>query len=493
MKTTKRESNYRTLPTDIGDLALKRNYTPSAGDKHFLDRTVSRRWSHLAVAIHLMVFRNLGYFVPLARVPDRIRTHIASCLGLVRMPPPSTLEKYDTSGSKRTHIEALRAYLGVKPFRKESEAWLFDVALRAAETKHDVSDIISVLCEELVHHAYEIPAFEEVLKKTADRAQRQVTDQHLGRIATALTPATRKVIDELLTRRPGDILTGWQQLKREPRAPSPHEARAMLHHMQRLKHLADQMPAVDIPQPKLRAYRHWARALDATELSRLQPGRRYGLAVIYIHAQRGQAVDDIIEVFLRLMQNLDNTARRNLLAYQIQNSERADELVGQLKALLVAYQKKGSNRRRFLAMESALIRDALSLEEACDEHLAFAGKNYLPFLLNPYGSVRGQLLDCLEFAGIQSADDQSPTWHWLQRLLGKLRHMRKVEVTCAQLGVEPSDLDWLSEFWPKQVLLRRRGRADTSESPVSGIGHNLQRTRRTQVGRPVRAEGRRAR
>jgi hypothetical protein len=302
------------------------------------------------------VFRNLGYFVQLKDVPEAIKFHIARCFGHPRLPSRGEVDRYDESGSQRVHLAALRKYLGVKPYSEERDGeWLAETARQAAVTKHEIPDVINVLLEELVRHAFELPAF-NTLERVATRMHHEVNDQYLGKIAAALTPDARATIDRLLKRQPDQALTGWQALKREPGAPSPQEARLMLQHIEGLTALAEQMPSVDVPIPKLRHFRSWVRALDATQLARLTPTRRYGLAVIFIHSQRGQALDDIVETYLRLMRNLKNQATRLLTQYQLEHGDRVDELVLQLKHILLAYKAEGSEVQRLMAIDRSLGR-----------------------------------------------------------------------------------------------------------------------------------------
>ena len=79
------------------------------------------------------------------------------------------------------------------------------------------------------------------------------------------------MIKELLAAPANATYTGWNALKREPKRPTNKEVRFYLQHIQRLQHLAQQLPAVDIPVPKLKQFRAMARALDASELAELKP------------------------------------------------------------------------------------------------------------------------------------------------------------------------------------------------------------------------------
>src|SRR3546814_2885849 len=85
-----------------------------------------------------------------------------------------------------------------------------------------------------------------------------------------------------------------------------------------------------------------ARALDASELAELIPVKRYALAAIFIRSQYRKTLDDAADLFIRLIQNLENTAQQKLIAYQLENSKRADALIGQLREILQAYQVERS-------------------------------------------------------------------------------------------------------------------------------------------------------
>src|SRR3546814_4224601 len=89
--------------------------------------------------------------------------------------------------------------------------------------------------------------------------------------------------------------------------------------------------------------------------------------------------------------------------YQLEHSKRADALIGQRREILQAYQVGGTDTQRFDAIEGVLIADIGLLMAECDEHMAYAGRNYLPFLLGPYGTLRPLLFNCLEIMGLRAA------------------------------------------------------------------------------------------
>ncbi|MCC8769962.1 Tn3 family transposase, partial [Xanthomonas euvesicatoria pv. euvesicatoria] len=387
----------------------------------------------------------------ISEVPERVLHHVARAAGFKRLPPLNKLTAYDASGTKRGHLAQLRTFLNVRALDADGRTWLAGVAKTAAQTKHIVPDIVNVMLEELVHHRYELPAF-STLERIAIAAREQVHDAYYAQIATALSLAMRELIDGLLRTPPGASHSGWQALKREPKRPTNKEVRYYLQHIQRLRTLAEQLPAIDVPVPKLKQFRAMARALDAGELAELTPVKRYALAAIFIRSQYRKTLDDAADLFIRLLQNLENTAQQKLVAYQLEHSKRADVLIGQLKEILQAYQIEGTDSQRVDAIEGVLVADIGLLLAECEEHMAYAGRNYLPFLLAPYGTLRPLLLNCLEIMGLRAAS-QDPSMERMIAAVLALRHQRRESVEIASLWLDPiRDLTWLSAAWRRHVF-----------------------------------------
>jgi hypothetical protein len=87
--------------------------------------------------------------------PLVIREHIAQQAGMAVRPTQKDLKQFESSGSYRIMLKALRKHLNVRPLAVADLAWLEVVAAAAADTKHAVADMINVMLEELVHHRYE--------------------------------------------------------------------------------------------------------------------------------------------------------------------------------------------------------------------------------------------------------------------------------------------------------------------------------------------------
>jgi TnpA family transposase len=448
--STIHETAYPRLKAQPTPQELAQIFTPSAAELRWARGVAPRSpGARLAILVLLKTFQRLGYFTPLKQVSATIVTHIAQAARIKRHQP---LARYDTSSAKPGYLKRLRAYLQVHTLGPTGRTWLATVAETAAHTKQLAPDIINVMLEELVHHRYELPGF-STLERIALTARERVHAAYFRHIHAAISPEARQLIDGLLQIHAADGTSPWQALKREPRRPTVREVRFYLQHMRRIEALAAQLPAITtIPVPKLKYFRALARALDASELKDLMPVKRYALCAIFIRSQRAKTLDDAADLFIRMMQNLENTAQQRLIEHQLEHAERSDALIEQLQGVLHAYQREGTDQERLQAISSALQRNVERLLTDCDEHLAFAGKNYLPFLLRPYAVQRPLFLNCLEILQLKSTTQDDS----LERMIGvvlSLRQHRRERLDLQALELDPlHDLRWLTPTWRMQVF-----------------------------------------
>lgn len=448
------ETAYPRLKADPSAQDLDEIYTLTPDEITFIDQTVKRPTARTVAFLYLKLFQRLGYFIRLKDVPSAIRQHIVAQTGFARPPRLDELLQFDRSTGRERLVESLRRYLNVRPLNQDGRAWLQHIAETAADNRHVVADIINVMLEELVHHRYELPGF-TVLDRLAIHAREKIHEVHFAGIANQLDGKVKERIDSLFKVSRDESSTTWNMLKREPKKPTNKETRSYLQHIRRLQLLVEQLPQPYIPVPKLKQYRYIARSLNASEMAELKPQKRYALAVIYIRAQFAQTLDDAADLFMRMLQNLDNQARNKLGEYQQEHQQRTDRLIGQLKEALLAYQINGTDQQRVEAIGSSLIADVDDLVAICDEHMAYAGRNHLPFLIQPYKAVRAQLLNCIEIINPQSSSEDDTLIRMMKVLQG-LRSTRHemVPISLLELDAE-QDLQWLPSAWRKLVVTER--------------------------------------
>lgn len=434
------ETAYPQLRDDISEKDLLALFTPTSQERRFIADAYRRVTTQALIAIQLKVLQRLGYFAMMVDVPASIVRHICK-----RMHIPvfgaDALKAYDESGSKSIHQRLLREYVGLRVLGEEGQAWLEEQAVKAAQTKQELPDIINVLLEELLHHRYELPGF-VTLSRAATRARSKVNDEIQRRIANSLNDKQRGQIDHLFTTRAGR--SQWEQLKREPKQPNVREVASYLTHIEAVRKLADALPKPDdVPVSKRTQFVLEARALNVREMMALKPIKRYALAVLLIHAQLQKAVDDIAEIFIRSVRNMHNLARDRLKEYQLEHVEQGEALIAQFREVLTAFDDDGTDPERIKKMRGVLGDDPATWIERCDEHIAFAGNNYYPFMLQPYRIKRALLFQCLDAMLLKSS---SPDESLLRTIawMAQFRSSHKEHVR-ADAGLGAVDLDWLTD------------------------------------------------
>lgn len=444
------ETAYPRFKPDLTDRELQEIYTPSRKEIEFIQQQCRQPMQRLAMLTLLKTFQRLGYFVTLAEVPERIQIHIAKSTGLRRGPKKQWVQ-LDKSGARQRFLNALRAYLDIKAFTRKAETMVFQLAESAAETKQELADIINVVIEELVHQRYELPGF-HTLFRAAQAGRNTINTRYFESIYNALTASDKADLDAL-TAGGNSMTTGWQQLKREPKKPTNREVRHYLQHIEWLQSWIKQIPAIDhVPAPKRRQYMLEARSLDAAELRKVKPVKRYALIVVLIHAQLHKALDDCVGIFLRKLHNLHTKAEEQLQQYHLEHARQVDKLVGQLHDVLQAYQDGATDRERLAGITASLRADPETLLSECEAHMAYAGNNYYPFMLGPYQSQRPLLLNCLALMNVKSTTRDQSLIKAVEFVLTH-RNSHKETVPILAEGAHKSDisLHWLPEKWRKLV------------------------------------------
>ena len=197
--------------------------------------------------------QRLGYFVKLAEVPSSIVAHIAACLATKPL-AKIEMRDFDLDSECQRLLEQVRRFLGIQAITGATTGVIASVAREAAQTKHELADIINVVIEQLVRQRFELPGF-STLYRTARRIRAQVNDESFSLLSAVLSPALKHEIDDLFLGNAG-ATSGWLKLKREPKKPTNPVVRAYLEHLAWLKAWVARLPAIDhIAAPKFHQYR----------------------------------------------------------------------------------------------------------------------------------------------------------------------------------------------------------------------------------------------
>ncbi|WP_432262773.1 Tn3 family transposase [Cupriavidus sp. TMH.W2] len=440
------ETAYPRFKSDLTQHELAEIYTPAPSELVFVRRNARSEAARLVLLTLLKTVQRLGYFVKMADVPSSILTHLADSLG-GRATTQQALLQVEQSGARQRLLDIVRRRLKLQPVTGRLDALASTVSLKAAETMHEFADIINVTIEELIRQRFELLGFSTLLR-TARWARGQVNDRYFDSLCAPLPEDVVRDFDALLMVADGQHSSAWQDLKQEPKKPTNNEVRAYLQRIHWLKWWALRLPAIDhIPVAKYRQYALEARALDAADLKALQATKRYALMVVLFHAQLRKSLDDAVDIFIRRLRGLHSNAEEQLKQYYVDHQKRVDKLVSQLRAMVEAYREGETDRERVVKIGAAMRAEPDQLLAECDQHMAYAGNNYLPFLLGPYQTLRPLLLNCLTLLNVASTTRDQSLVHAIAFVL-EHRQSHKAWLPVADSGLS---FRWLPDKWRRLV------------------------------------------
>lgn len=462
------ETAYPRLKSNLTEQELNKAYTPTAEELSWAKQKARDLKSQLGLLILLKTFQRLNYFLPITEVPAVIINHIARNAG-IQPPDPKKWEGYHRTGTGKRQIIAIRERRGARIFNEEARRVMTDAMTTAVVEKDELVDLINIAIEELVRQRYELPVF-NTLKTTAEKVQVASYRELYERVFEALSEKERADLDALFEVRLGTTYSDWHQLKQDPGRPTLKLLREWVVRRNWLmeRHTGAQLlNSLRIPLAKVKRMAAEAKTLDAAQMKKMEPKKRLTLALSLLAVQSTQVVDDIGEMLVKRMMKIHKEGKKSLAKYQEQKQKRTDALVATLRDLLTAYQTEGSPEKRLAAMEEVVggKRSGEVLEE-CEEHLAYAGNNYFPFLWRHFKSSRADLFQVLRVIRLRSTSQDTMLEQAIDFLRSHQNTRRdwiptyRVEKKSRRIGdwerIPLVDLSWVPEGWWRWISPRRR-------------------------------------
>ena len=420
-------------------------YTPTDEEKDFAKRMTRTPFHYLAVLVLLKTLRRLGYALPLVKISPVIVTHIATVTGLEITDPNWT--PYDHSKTRIRHLALVRNYWNIKSYRHQGQTVMMAALTEAAQTKHDLVDLINIAIQTLSNKRIELPGF-TTLERAARQARHEVTTQCYETLVKALSLSDQVRLQSLFVRLTPTAITGWERLKQEPGKPMLSKLHQWIERYEWLRSFPFPHTMLDtLPRVKVLHFAAEAQSLDVGGMKTLPDNKRYTLAVSLLSAQLARSLDDLADLFIKQMRHLHHEAKAALDQYRIQHQQRTDELISTLRSVVVAYQSDGDVSERFSAMEAVFGDQAPAVLDQCEAHLAYAGDNYLPFLLPLYRRHRAVFFRLITALPIRS----STTDTTLVEAIAFIKAHRGKRKTWVSLDSTETasllDLSWIPRKW----------------------------------------------
>lgn len=432
-------------PEELGDV-----YTPTLADKRFAQRHTQRASAgYLGIPIQLKIVQRLGRFAPLSEIPHVILQHIKeACRSRVSI---ENLRNYFSSGAKDRHIKLIRQHLNIQPFDASTTTPLVHGwAMDAAKTKEALADVINVTLEYLVKEQYEIPSY-HTLFKICRTARAEINTTYYEQLSGYLSQEGLDLVKQLISSATGPNGFGWSTLKNEPKRPTPKNIHAYINYLEWLSTLQQLLPTdFGLPPTKHRQFINEAKALDHSELLKLKASKRIAMVVVLIRHQYAQTLDNAAQIVIKVLQKMDATAQKHLEEYLVQHRKNTDKLVSVLTGTVKIYLEKPES---VAAFDPILGANSEQLLRMCEQYMAYADNNYLPFMVRLYKKQRSQIFRAIEILNLASASEDRDVLNALHFIIENRK--RRTDTLCIQDENNPNknklNIRWIREKWWKLV------------------------------------------
>lgn len=434
-------------------------YTPTQDELDFADGITRKEQHRFCILLLLKAFQRLGYFPAVENIPLTIVQHVRIASGICN----EVLPVYSDLKTQYRHHQAIRQQLGVSAWRDDGLRVVSEAMTKAAEVMNNPADLINVAIEELVRQRIELPAF-STLDRHSRRIRTLVNSRIFETVLKRLSELERKQLDTLLEISPNlQKKSLFFAIKQLPKRATLAHLQDLLHHIIKLSETVDSdQYLLDIPYAKIKHFAAEAKALDAAELKKFTPPKRYVLILSLIHRACIQASDDLAEMFIKRINHIHRRGKDELEHLRIRFRQKTEHLVATLADVIEVLETQPEDEAAGRTIRTLLSKGGgtLALQDDCTAINAFSGDNYFPLLWRFYRSHRSTLFRMLRLQTMTSTtEDQS----LMQALAVLLKHENRKSL----LIDDEVDFSFTNERWKRTVLVKtddgERHTANTSK------------------------------
>ena len=153
--------------------------------------------------------------------------------------------------------------------------------------------------------------------RAARAARTEINQGYYARVRERLSDTVMIRLTALLARPAEGVQSSWDRLKDEPRQATTQNTPDFMEHLEWLRQQT--LPAevfADIPDIKVKQFAAEARSLDLGSIHECADPKRVTLTAALMVVQLARALDDVADMFIRLVQKLHNHAYAALLQPQ---------------------------------------------------------------------------------------------------------------------------------------------------------------------------------
>jgi TnpA family transposase len=377
---------------------LQQLFSPSFDERQWAPTVARTAVSQVALLVQLKIFQTIGRFRRAADVPPAVIEHVARRLGVesgsAMIFPDRTLYR---------HRPAILKRLGVVSWGAEARELAQVSMKKTAQARTDPADIINSAIDALIRHGFELPAL-DTLRRLAGTAHSKVNAAQWSEVCDCLPFEQRVALETMLVVDPKTQKSPFANLCAAPGRASRRNLNALIDRYQWLQQLPAPTTALQsIADSKILQWSNEARRLNALELREYITPRRYTLLMAVIHDARGQVLDDLTQMLLRLVRKIEWKSDQRLAQWHQTRRSKTDVLIRAFHDSLMVHGAKLDAGEKVSQLETVFTaqggREALA--QSCEEHLRHERQNWRPFARAVFVPLRSALLRLVEILPLQ--------------------------------------------------------------------------------------------
>ena len=398
MTSTPARVIYPELPDPLTPGDLQQLFSPSFDERQWAPTVARTTESQVALLVQLKIFQTVGRFRSATEIPPSAIEHVARRMGL-------------ESGSNLTfpdrtlyrHRPAILKRLNVVSWGSEARTLAETTMRSTAHARTDPSDIINSAIDALIRHGFELPAL-ATLPRLAGAAHSNINAAQWAEVCGHLSLTQRAVLETLLVVDPKTQKSPFANLCSTPGRPSRNNLNALIDRYQWLQGLPNPATALQsIADSKILQWANEARRLNALELRGYITPRCHTLLMAVIHDARGQVLDGLTQMLLKLARKIEWKSEQRLTEWYQKRHNTTDALIRAFRDSLKVLGTEADPVQILSSVEMLFTahggRDVLS--QGCEDHLRHERQNWRPFARAVFVPLRSALLRLTEILPLQ--------------------------------------------------------------------------------------------
>ena len=402
MTTTPASVIYPELPDPLTPGDLQRLFNPSFDERKWAPSVARTPETQVVLLVHLKIFQTIGRFLPAADVPPAAVEYVAR-----KMAIESEAALTCPIRTHYRHRQAILSHLKVSAWGAEGRALAQATMCKTARARTDPADIMNSAIDALIRHDFELPPL-ATLRRLAGTWHSKTNTAQWAEVCGRLSSAQHAMLETLLVVDPKTQKSPFANLCATPGRPSRKNLNVLVDRYQWLQGLPNSATALQsIADSKISQWANEARRLNALELREYVTPRRHTLLMAVIHDARGQVLDDLTQMLLRIARKVEWKSELRLTEWYQSRRNKTDAPIRGFRDSLVVHGADVDPREKVSLAQALFTAQGghHALVQSCDEHLQHEKQNWRPFARAMFVPLRSALVQLVEILPLQSTTD----------------------------------------------------------------------------------------